>query len=223
MTRTAWMASVVALWFAGSALAVEPDLPDQVAEQVRAAEQVGLPVAPLQQKAREGLAKGLPPERIAPVLRRLTEQMRAAEGALGDAAQGPDRGEMLHAAAMARQAGATDEGLAEAAGEAHRVRAMWCFGDLLGLEAGEKEALRLVHAAAHSGEPEASYRETITAMRRLQESGMAPDAAARHMHQVMARGEPPMASIPEHAGGPAHAGDDGGMPWQGADDPPGGN
>jgi len=215
MTRTALLVSILALSLAGPAFAEDPDLPGPVAEQVRTAEQAGLPVEPLQQKAREGLAKGLPPERVAPVLARLTEQMRAAEGALGEAAHGADRGEMLHAAAMAREAGASDAGLAEAAGETHRVRAMWCFGDLLGLGTGEQEALHLVHAAAHSGEPQAAYREMITAMRRLQESGMGADTAARQMQQVMARGE--------QAGGPAHAGEGGGMPWQGAGEHSGGN
>ncbi len=210
MNRIPWIVVVLAAGLSPEALAGEP-LPARVQETVRQAEAAGLPVGPFEAKAQEGLAKGVPEDRVEALLLQMRERMREADGALGELARGADRAELLQAATRARTAGASGEGLVEAARHTHRVAAMWCLGDLLGAGVGEREALRLVAQASQGGDPAGRYREMVTAMQRMQGLGMGPVAAAQQMSQTMAHGQPPLAAVPEQAGGPVRSGGDAGQ------------
>jgi hypothetical protein len=75
---------------------------------IDAAEQHGLPIDPLVQKALEGASKRAPADRIVVAVRRLSSQLASARLALGDAATSPE----LVAGASALQAGVRPEMLA---------------------------------------------------------------------------------------------------------------
>ena len=115
------------------AVALAQETPEALRAQVRArAEADGVPVAPLERKITEGLAKGAPPALIATVVGRLHDRLKEA----GVHCAGWQRREdCTVAAADALQVGlpatTLDEVLARAGGaEAERLEALFAVSDL---------------------------------------------------------------------------------------------
>lgn len=84
---------------------------DSLGRLVTAAEQEGLPVAPLRAKAREGASRGAPAERVLGAVGALLDALRAARTSLG----GSRTADELTAAAVALQNGVTPATLGELA------------------------------------------------------------------------------------------------------------
>jgi hypothetical protein len=179
--------AVAAPAFAGDALppAVEAAISDAVAR--------GVPREPLEAKAREGLAKGIPAERIVVALGGLTVDLRAANDLVG--AGGP-----IEAAASAVRAGASPGAIRSVLASAPagtEAAAVYSLGDVMAAGLDEAAAVELVSAALASEHPVDRLRGLATATATLIRGGMAPSAVVARLS-----GDPTLALPLE--GGPEH-------------------
>lgn len=177
--RVAVAVAVVGLVGSPLARAAAVPLPEPVAAICAAAAQEDLPTAALETKALEGLAKGVPPERIATVLNGLVTDLRRASELLGPAAQGSDRADILLASVSARRAGVSDRAVRQLAElpEALRAQAVYSIADLVRQGFTEEESLQLVRDATGSGDPRAALTGLATSAAALLSQGV-PQAAA---------------------------------------------
>lgn len=171
---------LVCLGAPAAARAESGDFAPDVAAELAWAKAAGLPVEPLEAKAREGAAKGVPSERVAVYLRGLGAELVAADAILGELARGSDRAELLLAAASARRAGASASALREAAAfdDDLRASASRALADLVGAGCTEAGALQLIRGAAGSAQPTEALRDAVTVTFTLIAEGQAPSAAA---------------------------------------------
>lgn len=186
-------------------------LPPALEAEVDAAVADGLPTASLENKAAEGLAKGVPVARIAAVLAAEREAMREVRPLLPSGATD----DALRAAGRARSAGASAASLASLArqGEPLRTQALWAYADILGQGLQQGQALRLVDSALQADDPQATLHATTIAVSRLRVQGQSPDQVGRQVARALAAGGPALATLPATAGGPATDSDHA-MPWQ---------
>lgn len=141
--------------FAEVSLAAPGEFPPAVAAIVQQAAADGLPVAALESKAREGLAKGVDESRIATAVSALAAQMQAASVLLAVMGQGEDRELLVSASARALQIGASGAAVrAAASGDAlSRASAVRALGDLVALGFPEDRSLALAQAVSRTGQP----------------------------------------------------------------------
>jgi len=183
------------------ALAAElPDPLDGVVEQAAASE---LPIEPLEQKALEGLAKGVPPERIESVMRELLGRWYGAEQLLGERAQASDRREIVPAAAAAIEQGALADSIVSLSSEPAAVHALWTLSDVLYAGMAPADAERLVRSALATRDPEMALRELPEATRLLVEVAGAA-SATEVLTSAMSSGQMPLAAL---AAAPSGTGD----------------
>lgn len=212
--RTALIPLLLALWATTAQAA--PPLPEVISAEVEAARQDGLPTDALEAKAQEGLAKGIPPARVAAVIGQMRQDMASTSSVLDSLALGASRAEIVAAATLARRAGATDHTLTEVArlSEPHRARALRSLADLLGQEVPEPEATRLVALAVDTRQPDVALREVTVATSRLRSRGFEASEAAHMVTVAMGEGLPPLSVVSVDEGGPPPAVDGKTMPWQ---------
>lgn len=147
--------AVLSTAFATVSLAAPGEFPSGIAAIVQQAAADGLPVASLESKAREGLAKGVDESRIATAVSALAAQMRTASVLLATLGQGEDRDLLVSASARALQIGASGASVRAAAGgdALSRASAVRALGDLIALGFPEDRSLALAQAVARTGQP----------------------------------------------------------------------
>lgn len=180
-----------ALLFCGAGDARAADLPPEVQAELSAATQQGLPAAPLEAKAREGLAKGVPPQRIAAVLADLRFDLELAVALVGDQPDAARRDDMVAAAATAISAGASPEGvrsLLELPAD-QRVAALNCLGDLVSLSLSEQSSVRLIRDVARSSNSQVRLNDLSATTASLLASGLSQEAVVSAVTES-AHGQP---------------------------------
>lgn len=220
------LVTLLLLVIAGPARAT--DLAPPLEALVVEAQDAGLPAEAMRLKAREGLAKGVPVDRVEAVLRDMADQYLRARQLLPDASAGE-----LDAVAAALRAGASREAVAALASVDGSVReaALRGLADLVQLDVDEVQALRLVRSASRQGRTGLSGLASATAS--LVRGGATPGEAARVVGLAVAQGRDPLATMPPQARNPGHRGGPGGNqgngppphanPGQGSGNGPGNN
>jgi hypothetical protein len=185
-------------------LALGADLPASVQAVVEQAELADLPTSLLEQKALEGLAKGVPEARITTVLDDLLAQWKGADRVLGERARAPDRADLVPAAAAALQQGAPSGVVSSLSSEPRPIAALWTLSDMLYAGLSPPDAERLVRQALANRQPEMALRELPEATRLLiAEEG--PAGAAQELSLTMAEGSTPLAAVTD--AGPGNSAD----------------
>lgn len=179
------------------------DLDPRLEELVSEAEGAGYPATALRLKAREGLAKGVPVERVEAVLRDMLEGYDRARALLPDAT--PDE---VEAAAAALRAGASREAVVALSTLEAGVRgpALRGLADLVQLQVEEAQAVRLVRSASRQGAVRLSGLASAAAS--LVHGGATPGEAARIVGAAVSQGRDPL-SVTPRGNGPGGRGTDG--------------
>lgn len=182
----------------------------QIETQLQQAMERGLPVEPLLDKAVEGIAKGVPGNRIAGAVTQLTGQLGQARALLGNGA--PPAAVDVAAVADALRRGVPEHAVRRiheraTPGEAVAM-AVHTVGDLMDQGVPVEQALGVLEAWRARGGKAAELRELPAAVERLIRKGTLPAQAAAAVTGAMQRGAPPGLS--------------GGHPGQGMGGPPNG-
>jgi len=188
-------------------LALAVELPDAVQAEVAQAEAAGLPSAPFEEKAREGLAKGVPEGRIVSVLDGMEVDLGHAKDVLG---LDDPSGELLVAASRALDAGVS-EGTVRRLGsdEILGVLALSGVADLVAQGFSESQAVGLVEAGLASGAPERSLTGLASAASSLLHTGASHAQVSGALSAAVVSGRSPLSSVPASEGGPPeHANND---------------
>lgn len=173
----------------GPAEAAEP-VPAEVAAVLEHAAAQGLPVGPLVAKAQEGLAKGVPPVRIAGALSQLEASMAATAAALEGRLSASDPAGHLAAGSAALSGGSSDAALRAISDQSpeHRVVATRTYADLLVHGFSEPQALSLVGGAARGPDAGLSLAGLSTTAASLVASGLSPTIVTTELEQNPASG-----------------------------------
>lgn len=163
----------------------------EIQQEIQAAQELGLPTAALEAKAREGLAKGVTPGRVAVVVAGLRGQLELADRVLGPLEGAGSRDEVLGAAAGALAAGASPSAVRSLAKLSPEVRgsALVSLGDLLSLSFGEEAAVSLIRDAARTPGGTVKVEDLATVAATLLARGLTREAAQGAVEE-MARGRP---------------------------------
>lgn len=143
---------------------------------VAAASSQGLAPGPLADKAREGIAKHVPPKQLLAALRKMADRMQSAQQALPASLR---TSPVVQAADLALAAGYSPAGVravADAAGgkaEPYRVQAaLYALGVLHDAGASEKGAVPFVAAQLHAGLTAVEIEDTTRAGARALRAGL---------------------------------------------------
>lgn len=180
---------------AGAAAAALAELPGgaraTLAGVLDSARAVGLPVAPLQGKVVEGVAKSASPEQIVAVVRRVADGLRTARQALGPGAREAE----LTAGGAAVQAGLTAEQLRRVRASLPRGRpatqALVVLTDLTRRGVPVADAVGAVGRLARAGAPDAAFAALRAQVADDVATGAPPRAAALRRADAMAGGRAP--------------------------------
>ncbi len=215
--RGLWMGVLVALTVAVmpvSAQDVDPrmeriraQLPQgavqQIEARIQAARSEGLPVEPLLDKAVEGIAKRVPPPRIAGAVDELARELGRARQLLADGV--PPAPTDVAAVADAIRRGVPEQAIQKVAqggpsGEPVAL-AVHTMGDLLDRDVPVDQALAVMEAWRWRGARADELRELPAAVERLIRQGVLPGQAAAAVAGAM-RGGPPDGRGPGTGNGP---------------------
>lgn len=202
--RAAWVMLAMAL---GPELAAQGDItarlagrvPPAIAAAVSAladsARARGLPVAPLVDKALEGVVKGVPADRILPAVRIVLDQLDAASAALRGAGATPPGDDAVEAGGFALAAGLTpgDIGaIAQAADRSHPTAvALQVAGALAAMGVPRTQTVGLVRAAIQSGRPVGDLVSLPGQVQAAMARGAPPAAAAAGLERAAAAHQAP--------------------------------
>lgn len=177
--RTRLLAMLLAAVLSGAPSAGAATLPGDVAAMIEASSAAGLPREPLEFKAREGLAKGVPDAVVLSALRDLADRMQRASDTLGAAANGPDRAALLTSGAAALRAGVSISGLARAASTpaGKGAVAVQTLSDLVSMGVPEDRSLLLIERRSAAADGGAGIVELSSTVAGLLGQGMSPSAA----------------------------------------------
>lgn len=171
-------------------------LPEAAAEQIEArlanARAEGLPVEPLFDKAVEGIAKHVPPARIAGAVDQLAQSLGRARTLLGDGAPPAPTDVAAVADAMRRGVpGPAVQRLAQRAGpEEPLALAVHTMGDLMGRGVPVDQAMAVMEAWRDRGARRDELRQLPAAIDRLMRQGVLPAQAAAAVANAMRGGHP---------------------------------
>ncbi len=168
------------------------EMPAEVTAVIQQAEADGVPTEALQDKAREGLAKGVPGPRVAAVLDGLRGDLLDAQTLLGSDVHG----EILAAAAASARAGASDAGLRQLGQLEEGTRALESLADLLRLGFSEDQATRLIEAAVRSEDAKNALTGLATAASLLLDAGSPPGSVIDQLSADVAQGGSPLMYLP---------------------------
>lgn len=193
---------------------VSPDIAALVNELGAAAAARGLPIDPLIQKAIEGSAKGIPPERVATAVRLVAMQLDTAAGALRNAGAAFAADTVaIAASAFALTAGLTSRDIAQLArsgGPAPDVIVgLRVAGTLVAMGVPPGEAVTLVGATLQAGRPAGELLALPGRVQAQMAQGVGPAQAAAGLARAAAaqtrRGPPPgRPQAPPHPAPPPH-------------------
>ncbi|MFT5684494.1 MAG: hypothetical protein ACI8RZ_005435 [Myxococcota bacterium] len=126
------------------------EIPSCIDSILRSVDEAGLPVDLLESKAREGLAKGVPPARIASVLEGMQSDLSAASTLLDLPEDASDRNEVLSATASALRAEVSTDTLHRLASLPEQIRgpAIQSMVDLMLIGFSQAQSAQLVEDAA---------------------------------------------------------------------------
>lgn len=159
---------------------------DQLAGQLA---EEGIPSGPLFNKALEGLAKRVPPQRIVPAVNRYAGQLRLARNAFGAAANGP----LLVAGADAIQRGVETNilnrlGQREEGGPNLSPMAVLVLADLVEAGVPAERALGVLREAMRMRQNEQQMLGISGRVRQLMRQGQSPQDAAEQVRRAIQRG-----------------------------------
>lgn len=198
----------------------------QIEARITEARQQGLPVEPLLDKAVEGIAKGVPGDRIAGAVGALATELGRARSLLGNGA--PPTAADVSAVADALRRGVPEAAVQRIAGSADPdeplALAIHTLGDLMDRGVPADQALTVLEVWRARGARVGELRELPAAVERLIRQGVLPEQAAAAVAGAM-RGATPNAigdtqgkgqgpPIPPGSGPPAGKGK--GMPEGGS-------
>lgn len=211
MTPRLVLARMVVVIALGAGTAAASDLPAPLADVVSSAAAEGLPTEPLEAKAREGLAKGVPVARITVVLEGLRSELDVARSALGGDAEPA----VVTAAGHALRSGAGVGAVQRVAFAPHPRRdlALVSLGDLMHAGLPEERAVELVETASAAPQTERAFTGLAVTSSALLEAGMSADTVTRVLGDAVRSGEDAldMARVPG-SGMPSHAMGQGNQP-----------
>lgn len=201
----------------GTAAAQEPSgldraraaLPEDAARRlerlVADARAEGLPAEPIVQKALEGTAKSVPPDRILGAVEQLATRLGRAQRLLADGASPPPTDVSAVADALGR--GVPEPAVrsvrdASPAGEPVAL-AVHTLADLMDRGVPTDQALQVLDAWRDRGGQAAELRELPAAVERLIREGVLPEQAAAAVAGAMRSGRPPATAGPPQAGPPS--------------------
>jgi hypothetical protein len=165
----------------------------QIEAQLARAREAGLPVAPLLDKAVEGIAKRVPGDRIAGAVTQLSAELERANGLLRDGV--PPAAADVSAVADALRRGVPEPAVrrvAQRAGPGEPVAlSIHTVGDLIDQGVTSDEALAVLEAWRGRGGQVAELRELPAAVERLIRQGVMPSQAAAAVAGAMRAGGPP--------------------------------
>ncbi len=148
----------------------------------------GLPATPLVDKALEGAAKGVPPDRIVSAVRTVFGQLGAAADALRGA--GLTSGDAIEAGAFALAAGLDAGDVADIARTADRsyptATALQVAGTLAALGVPPGRVVGLVEATIRSGRPVGDLVTLPSQVQAAMAGGIPPAAAAAGLERAVA-------------------------------------
>ena len=193
---------------------------NRIREMSRELAEAGIPPQLIRRKALEGVAKGVPPDRIVTALEAYSRRLQEAQGLLG-----PDRnGASLAAAAEAVRRGVPPEairGLAREQGGRQGAGSLavplLVLGDLTEAGVPTDQALEAVQEAMRRGSPEQGMMNFSAAVRRRVRQGEDPAAA---FEQVRVRATERMRQAP-NGSGQSMRGTPGSRPMDASPVPPG--
>jgi hypothetical protein len=155
----------------------------------------GLPVAPLVDKALEGVAKGVATDRILPAVRTVLDQLDAAASALRGAGGAPAGDDAVEAGGFALAAGLTpgDIGtIAQSADRSHPTAvALQVAGALAAMGVPRAQTVGLVRAAIQSGQPIGDLVSLPGQVQAAMARGAPPAAAAAGLERAAAAHQAP--------------------------------
>lgn len=193
---------------------VSPEIGALVEQLGTAAAARGLPVNPLIQKAIEGSAKGIPPERVATAVRLVVTQLDTAAGALRDAgAAFASDTVAIEASAFALTAGLTGRDIAQIARSgrpaADVIVGLRVAGTLVAMGVPPGETVTLVAATLQGGRPAGDLLALPGRIQTQMGQGVPPAQAAAGLARAAAaqarRGPPPgRPQPPPHPAPPPH-------------------
>jgi hypothetical protein len=185
--------------------ALPPGDLDRIREMAGELDREGIPPQLIRRKAMEGIAKGVPPDRIVGALEDYSHRLREANGLLADGGMERRDGASLVATAEAVRRGVSPEAIrslaGEAAGRGNRGLAvpMLVLGDLAEAGVPADQALEAVQEGMRRGTPEQGMLNFSAAVRRRIRMGEDPAAA---FDQVRVRAMERMRNDPTGAGTP---------------------
>ena len=149
----------------------------------------GIPAEPLYNKALEGMAKHVPPDRLLPAISRYAGQLRQARGAFGMAGSGP----LLIAGADALQRGVEVEilrrlGEGEGEGPGPSPMAVLVLADLVEAGVPADRALGVLREAMRMRAQEQQMLGISGRVRQLMRQGQSPQDAADQVRRSLQRG-----------------------------------
>ncbi|HET7248409.1 MAG TPA: hypothetical protein VFI79_01080 [Gemmatimonadales bacterium] len=166
---------------------VSPDLLQLVVTLADSAKALRLPDAPLVNKALEGAAKGVAPDRIALAVQGVFGQLNTAASVMRSAGAAPTAQE-IEAGAFALGAGLTSNdvaALSETADRNHPAMAvLQVAGALAALGVPRAQTVGLVQAEVHSGLPLGDLTNLPAQVQAAAASGVPPDAAASGLERA---------------------------------------
>ena len=166
---------------------VSPDLLQLVVTLADSARALGLPNAPLVDKALEGTAKGVAPDRIAVAVQGVFGQLNTAATVMRNAGTTPSAQE-IEAGAFALGAGLSSNDVAvltETADGSHPTMAvLQVAGALAALGVPRAQTVGLVRAEVRSGLPLGDLTNLPAQVQAAAASGVPPDAAAAGLERA---------------------------------------
>jgi hypothetical protein len=182
-----------------------PELAERVRALVADAQEEGLPVWPIENKAMEGLAKHAPAERIGPVLEQLRERLRQGLGETRAAGLVPAPGDVVAAAAEALGRGMTPEDVRELIRSAPAPEAaaagLTVAASLAAQGLERRAAVRAVHDAYARGPSPQQLFELPSVVADLRARGSSMSDLARRILEGGGLPLPPMAGEGAGKGG----------------------
>lgn len=180
----------------GSTPALGSDLPDSLQVVIDTAQDNGLPIQPLSQKAREGLSKGIPVDRVETVMIRMVVDLYRAKHIMVT-----DDPELLSAASRALRLGASDTNVLTLyrLDSTVRLQSLTAYSDLLAVGLGHSQSLQLVRNVAVTPSGPRHLPQIAILVASKVSRGATPTSAANDVSTNLGVGA-------EISGGPAQSG-----------------
>ena len=166
--------------------ALPPEAFEQISVLAAAAEAEGIPTDPLFGKAVEGVAKGIPTDRILPAVAIHADRLRVARGVLGAEVGSP----VIVAGADALAKGVPSRSLGELRPTERTSMALLVLGDLIQAGVSADEAIAVVREALSHGAADQAMLTIRPTVQRLLRDGRTPTDAADAIRRALRDGRP---------------------------------